>query len=312
MTPLTTNSHILAQEFSLQQPSSVAEAVALLSEYNGRARVLAGGTDLLVNIKMERVETAHIIYIGRVKSLRQISEEDGGLTLGALATFYDLQHSAVIRQKYEALNEAARSVSGTQIKIMGSIGGNLVNASPACDSAPALLLYDAQVELTSEGGTRRVALAEFFFGPGQTVCTARELMTRIRLVGPRPGEGTAFLKLGRVGADIAKASAAVRIVRDGDTVTQCRIALGSVAPTPVRALAAEGRVVGKPFNPERAEAAAREAVREISPITDVRSTAAYRRQVTAVIVRDALLTAWERSSPVSGSTDAHLEAGNEP
>jgi carbon-monoxide dehydrogenase medium subunit len=295
MTPLMMNSHILTQAFALHQPATVDEAVALLGIHNAQAKVLAGGTDLLVDMKMERVEPAHIVYIGRIDSLRQIVDVDGSLTLGALATFYDVQQSAAIRHKYQALNEAAHSVSGTQIKIMGSIGGNLVNASPASDSAPALLVFDATVELASEQGVRQVALSDFFVGPGQSLRSPGELMTRIRLTAPRAGEGSAFLKLGRVGADIAKASAAVRIVRDGGAVAECRIALGSVAATPVRARTAEAHLLGKAFDLQLAETAARKAVQEITPITDVRSTATYRSQVTAVLVRDALLTAWQRA-----------------
>ena len=296
MTALTMNSHILAPEFVLHQPATVEEAVALLGVHNGEARVLAGGTDLLVNMKMERLCPAQIIYVGRIKSLKHITEEADGLILGALATFYDAQQSELISQNYQALNEAAHSISGTQIKIMGSIGGNLVNASPASDSAPALLLYDAAVELTTEHGSRWVTLGEFFVGPGETVRAPGELLTRIRLNKPRANDGSAFLKLGRVGADIAKVSAAVRIVRDGDTVAECRIALGSVAPTPVRALATEARVIGRTFDAGLAETSGHRAVQEISPITDVRSTAAYRSQVTAILVRDALLTAWERTN----------------
>ena len=301
-TPLLMNSHILVQEFDLHRPTSVAEAVALLEQYNGRATVLAGGTDLLVNMKMERAQAEQVIAISRVKSLKAVAASDDGLTIGALATFYDVQQANVIRQRYQALNEAAHSVSGTQIKMMGTIGGNLCNASPAADSAPALLLYDAQVELTGAAGSRRVALADFFTGPGQTVRQANELLTGIILVPPQPAEGSAFLKLGRVGADIAKVSAAVRLVRDGQRVAEGRIALGSVAPTPVRARQAEARLAGQPFDLALAEAAAQLAAQEIAPISDVRSTAAYRARVAYVLVRDALLAAWDRSIVINGQS----------
>ena len=295
-TPLLMNSHILVQEFDLHRPTSVAEAVALLEQYNGRAKVLAGGTDLLVNMKLERAQAEQVISIGRIKSLKQITAGADGLTIGALATFYDLQQSEVIHRKYQALNEAAHSVSGTQIKMMGTIGGNLCNASPAADSAPALLLYEAQVELTAAAGRRRVALAEFFSGPGQTVRQPNELLTGIILTPTQPTEGSAFLKLGRVGADIAKVSAAVRLIRDGQRVAECHIALGSVAPTPVRARQAEARLVGQPFDLALAEVTGQTAAQEMKPITDVRSTAAYRARVAQVLVRDALLLAWDRSS----------------
>lgn len=294
-TPIPMNTHILAEEFELHQPTTVDEAVALLAQYNGQSRVLAGGTDLLVKMKMEHDHAEQVVYIGKIKSLRGIHEDADGVTFGSLTTFYDLQQSALIREKYRGLSEGAHSVSGTQIKIMGSIGGNLCNASPASDSAPALLVHDAQVELTSSGGARWVALAEFFTGPGQTVRAAGELLTAIKLAPSKSHEGSAFLKLGRVAADIAKVSAAVRIVRNGDAVADCRVALGSVGPTPLRIHAAESHVAGSPFSLALAESAGQIASAAISPISDVRSTAEYRRRATSVLVRDALLAAWERA-----------------
>ena len=290
------NSHILTQEFALHRAGSVREAVALLERYNGRAKVLAGGTDLLVNMKLERACPSKIVYIGRIEALRHIRHGDDGLSLGGLATFYDVQESKVIRDKYPALSEASRSVSGTQIKVMGSIGGNLCNASPAADLAPPLLVFNAQVELMSNKGSRQVAVTDFFLGPGRTVVEPAELLTAISLGPPDASEGSAFVKLGRVGADIAKVSVAARVVREGERIVDCKIALGSVAATPLRAYQAEGRLIGETFGPRLVEEASQLAAKEIKPITDVRSTAQYRMQAAQVLVRDAVARAWDRSS----------------
>ena len=293
-----TNSRILAQQFTLHQPKSLDEALGLLTEHNSEdhneARVLAGGTDLLVHMKMGRTPTSQVVYIGHLASLRYIKEENG-LKIGALSTFYDTQQSTLIQTRYHALNEAAHSVSGTQIKIMGSLGGNLCNASPAGDIAPPLLVYEAQVELASTGGTRQVPLNEFFTGPGRTVKAADELLTQISLPALQETEGSAFLKLGRVAADIAKVSAAVRLVRDGKRVVACKIALGSVAPTPLRVYRAEKQMIGQEFSDALADEVGQLASQEIKPITDVRSTAVYRTRATHILVRDALLMAWRRS-----------------
>ncbi len=289
-----TNSRILAQEFTLHQPKSLNEAIGLLREYHGEAKVLAGGTDLLVHMKMGRSATSQVVYIGQIAALRYIKEENG-LKIGALTTFYDAQQSPLIKKCYHALHEAAHSVSGTQIKIMGSIGGNLCNASPAADIAPPLLVYESEVELTSTRGRRLVPLKDFFTAPGRTVKEADELLTHILLPPRHDVEGSAFLKLGRVAADIAKVSAAVRLVREGNRVVDCKIALGSVAPTPLRLYRTEKQMIGQEFSHALADKIGQLASQEIKPITDVRSTALYRTKAAHILVRDALLMAWDRS-----------------
>ena len=172
---------------------------------------------------------------------------------------------------------------------------SLCNASPAADAAPPLLVFDAQVTLLSAQGARQVPLTDFFVGPGQTVMASSELLTETLLPSARETEGSAFLKLGRVGADIAKVSVATRVVREGDTIVDGKIALGSVAPIPLRVRQAEEHLIGQRFTNGIVEEASQLAAQEISPITDVRSTASYRTSVAQVLVRDALITAWNRS-----------------
>lgn len=291
-----TNTHILVPQFELRLAPSVEQALAHLERNSEQSAILAGGTDLLVQMKLERKCPTELVYIGGIEAWRHIDANGQGIQLGSLVTFYDLQASKQIGKDYTALYEAARSVSGTQIKVMGTLGGNLCNASPAADSAPPLLVFEATVGLVNKTGTRDVRLEDWFVGPGQTVRRPKELLASIHLP-KQPGQmGSAFLKLGRVGADIAKVSAAARIVRQEDKVIECRIALGAVAPTPLRARAAEAFLTGRRFDAAVADQAADLAAEEIRPITDVRSTAEYRRQVARVLVRDVLERAWARTS----------------
>jgi carbon-monoxide dehydrogenase medium subunit len=178
---------------------------------------------------------------------------------------------------------------------MATLGGNLCNASPAADSAPPLLTFDARVTLKSKTSERTMPLEHFFIAPGKTAMQPDELLTQIYIPAPPPDTGSAFIKIARVTADISQVCAAVRITRDGNTIHDARIALGSVAPTPVRATVAERDLIGQTFSPELAEHIGIQAAQEISPISDVRATREYRQHIAAVIVRDALIRAWERT-----------------
>jgi carbon-monoxide dehydrogenase medium subunit len=220
---------------------------------------------------------------------------DRGLRIGALTSFRQIEKEAVIREKYTALYEAARSVTSVQIKHMGTLGGNLCNASPAADSAPALLVLAAEVKLATRKGERQVPVDQFFAGPGETILTTNELLIEVEVPEVLPGTGSAFLKMGRISADLAKVSVAAMIVREGEVIQGCRIAMGSVAKTPLRMLETERVLIGKEWNDDLIDRAGDHASQEIEPITDIRSTAGYRRELTKVLVRDALKIAWKRA-----------------
>lgn len=288
-----TNTHILYPEFEYHAPRTTQEAVELLAELGDDARLIAGGTDLLVQMKMERRHPAHLVSLQRIESLRTISQ-NGETTIGAATSIRALYQSPIAKL-YACLQEACNWFSTVQIMYMATVGGNLCNASPAADSAPCLLVLDASVTLKSAGNERRVPLTEFFVAPGKTVMRPDELLTHVHIPRPRQNVGTAFIKISRVAADISQVCAAVRMERQGDRVRDARIALGSVAPTPFRALQAQTALAGETFNPALAERVGHIAAQEIKPIDDVRATRAYRQQVSAVIVRDALLKAWERT-----------------
>jgi carbon-monoxide dehydrogenase medium subunit len=290
------NTRILAQEFEYLEPKTIEEAVQSLAKHGNKAKVLAGGTDLLIKMKMGEINPEVLINISRIPSLRYFIE-DRGIRIGALTPFRELEKSRVIKEKYTALFEAVRSVSSAQIKTMGTVGGNLCHASPAADSAPPLIVFGGKIKLIESGHERILALEEFFVGPGETVLSPKELLVEIQIPESYSKIGSAFLKMKRVSADLAKASVAVAVVREGDICKDCRIALGAVAKIPLRARMVEEVLKGKKVTEAVIEQAGNEVGQEIQPITDLRSTAWYRKEVSKVIVRDAIKLAWERAHP---------------
>ena len=294
-----TNTRIVVPEFDYQRPETLAGVFSLLAEHGDQARVIAGGTDLIVQLKLERLSPACLISLGGVSELDGITT-DGGLSIGSMTSILTLSKSALVGRRYGALIEACEAFSTVPIMIMGTVGGNLCNASPAADTAPALLAFDASVDLATAAGGRNVSLQDFFRGPGKTALGAGEILQSVRLPEPPPGAGSAFLKVSRVVADISQVCAAVMVVREGKKIAGCRIALGSVAPTPLRVPRAEENLIGRNGDLDAFEKAARIAAEDISPITDVRATEGYRRHVAAVIVRDALSTAWQRAQEAKG------------
>jgi CO/xanthine dehydrogenase FAD-binding subunit len=289
------NTHILSQEFAYHEPRSLAEAVSLLQTHGSSARVLAGGTDLLVQMKLGKAQPQHLVYISKIPELRFLTESEG-LRLGPLVFHRDLEKSPVVREKFTALFEAARSVTSVQIRNMGTLGGNLCHASPAADSAPALLVLAARIKIAGSAGVRMLPLEKFFIGPGTTDLKPGELLAEIQVPDPGPASGSAFLKLTRVAADLAKVNAAAFIQKEKEVCRECRIASGAVAPTPVRLKQAEAVLRGKHFEEDLCRLAGEKAAEEIQPITDIRSTAWYRREVIKVLVRDVLIQAWVRAS----------------
>lgn len=292
---LMTNSHILINRFDYLEPASLEEAVTLLVQYGKCAKVLAGGTDLFVQMKMERVAPEAIISISRIPGLDRIALQDGHLRVGALATIRAIESDPRVQAHYQALIDACAGFSTTQVQTMGTVGGNLANGSPAADSAPALIALGAEVEITGPDGKRCLPVEEFFVGPGKTALQNGELLTDVVLPQPKIGTGSAFFKIARVAADIAKASGAAMMVREGDRIVDCRMAFGSVAPTPMRTRKAEQMLIGQVFGKELVDKALQMAADEVTPIDDVRSEAWYRREAVRVLACDGLHRAWQRA-----------------
>ncbi len=290
------NTHIIPCSFEYYEPRSIEEAIELLTKLGPEAKVLAGGTDLLVQIKMGVLRPKYIVNIKGIEELRGVRDYGDHLVIGALTRLRELENNPIVRERFTALYEALKSMASIQIRNMATIGGNLCNASPAADTAPPLMVFNARLVVVGPGGERIVPITGFFQGPKKTVLRHNELLKEIILPYPRGRIGSAFIKISRTSMDLAKASVAVKLVIGGGNVVEdVAVALGSVAPTPVRAHSVEDYLRGRVFSRETAMEAARLVVNDISPITDARSTAEYRRHVSKVITFDALLKAFERA-----------------
>jgi xanthine dehydrogenase small subunit len=268
------------------RPRSLEEALEILAQRPGEARPVAGGTDVLVRAKDGQQDRASLFDVTAVEELKGIEERDGHLWIGAGATHTEITGSPLVARHLPSLPQACAVIGGPQIRNRGTLGGNLANASPAADTVPPLYTADAVVELVSVSGHREVPVAEFFTGPRQSVLAPDELIVGVR-VPIRAGVRGCFLRLGQRQAQaISKVSVAVGMTfRDGrpDWV---RVALGAVAPTVVRAPETEKALLGGGYEALRR---ARDAVRaEVEPIDDLRSTRAYRREMTAVLLERAV------------------------
>ena len=297
-----TNSHLLTRRFGYVRPTSLREAVDALQEHPGAA-LLAGGTNLLVDLKMERARPAKVIDITFVPELRGFEERTDGLWIGALTTIRELATSQSLWRRYTALAEAAAAFGSTQVMMRGTIGGNICNGSPASDTVPALVAFGAEAFLVGPTGDRLVAVGDLLEEPGKLRLRQGEVLAAVRLPHVGDDAGSAFLKLSRVRADLAKASVAVKLSRgkDGRCVS-ARIELGSVGPTVVRARKAEAALARQAVTSEFALVSAKLASEEIQPIDDVRSTAGYRRRAAVALVHDAAVSAWSRIGTEVGPT----------
>ena len=276
-------------EFEFQSCGSVADAVALLSRHGEDARLLAGGTDLLILMKHRRAVPRTLIYIKRIPGLDHISgDAGGGLRIGGLVTARDLVEAPADGEALAILAGTAAKLGTTQIRNLGTIGGNLANASPSAEFAPALLTMDASVTCVGPGGERVIPLDEFFLEPGKSALARDEILTEI-VAPPLPaGAKGIYFKHSLREMDVAMAAAAVLVALDGDECREIRIALGAVAPTPGRAPAAEAVLRGKRIDAALLDEVARVAASEAAPIDDIRAFADTRREAVRIMVRRGL------------------------
>ncbi|MHA1582351.1 MAG: FAD binding domain-containing protein [Candidatus Baldrarchaeia archaeon] len=279
-------------KFKYLQPKSLEEALELLDKYGEQAKLLAGGTDLIVKMKDGVVKPEYVIDLSRLEELKFISKENGVIKIGALTTLREIETSPIIRENVHVLSDAVEKMASWQIRNLGTIGGNLCNASPAADTAPPLLVLEAELKLTSSEGGRMVPIDQFFTGPGETILKNNELLTEIQIPIMSDHIGTAFLKLGRrVAHTLSIVSVATLVVVEDDVFKDVRIALGSVAPTPVRAKKTEDRFRGLSATKDVVEKNCVWVVEDISPISDVRASAEYRKEMSIVLTKRALIEA---------------------
>ncbi len=248
------------------------------------ARIMAGGTDLLVALRHGLQHTGTIICLERIEELSRIEEQaDGSFSIGAAVPFSAIVRSPLLKEHYPLLTQAASTVGGPAIRNMATIGGNIVTASPAADSLPALYLLDARLELRSAIGNRQVPIADFITGPRRTMLQPGEVITRIILPPPQPWTIQRFEKVGRrksLAIAVASLAAAVRLAYDG-TVAEARFAWGSVGPTVMRCNQVEKSLINKPLTVETLSTVAEQVRQAVCPIDDIRATADYRRAVAA-------------------------------
>jgi CO/xanthine dehydrogenase FAD-binding subunit len=270
-------------------PETLKEALQLLGKHGTRIRVLAGGTDLVRNMNLEFKVPDNILWIGKL-GLEYVRSQEGVIHIGAATRMQTTGASRLLQDKAAALAQAAGKMAAPPVRSLATLGGNICNASPAGDTICAMLALGAEVELRSSRGKRTLPLEKAFTGPGKTVLKPGEMLTEIRIRPTGRNEGSAYAKVGRRQAlTLAVVNAAARVKLDSKGYcVDVRIAIGSAAPTPVRAVKAEALLRGKPFTQEAIARAAEAAVGEIKPIDDVHGTAWYRRQLTRVLVTRVL------------------------
>lgn len=282
---------------SFASPTALAEAISLKESLGDTAVYVAGGTDLGVQLRRRIIEPAHLIALNSIAELGGIGTVGNEVQIGGTVCHREIEESDLCAGELPALAEACRTVGSVQTRNIGTLGGNLANASPAADTPPVLLAFGAVVDLQGPGGERSVPIDEFFEGYRQTALRGAELIRRVRIPLGRPGTGSAFIKLGRRKAmEISIACVGVRLDLAGDgTVESVGIGLGSVAPTVVRAGEAEALLMGAIPTDDVISLAATAAVGACHPIDDVRASAAYRLAMVPILVARALQTALQRT-----------------
>ena len=282
------------KSFEFYEPTTLAEASRLFAE--AHAQLLAGGTDLVIGMKALTETPESVISLQKIPGLTGITTEaDNSISIGAMTKVREVEVSGDIQQHHTALAEGASEIGSIQIRNLATIGGNIAHASPAADTVAGLLVADAQVDIASAHGERSVPIDELFTGPGQTVLRPGEIITRFRL--PSPASGSHYIKHKiREVMDLAFIGVAAAINMDNGTITDARIGLAAVAPTPIRATEAEDLLKGNAPTPELLEQAGEAAAAGCSPISDLRCSAEHRREMVNVLTRRTLQSALERAS----------------
>ena len=284
-------------EFDLVMPTSLNELTAVVADTKASEHILlAGGTVTLIDIRSRKEQPELVVSLDKIAELKEIRREGEAIRIGARATVSDILNSREIAESAPSLIEAAKIFGGQMVRNVATIGGNIGCGSPAADLVPPLLSLDAEVELVSRSGTRRVDLASYFTGYRKDVRRADEIISAV-LVPARPADSVnAFYKLARRKGDaITIVGVAVTVATSGKTCSHARVALGSVSPFPMRARRTEALLEGRQISAALVEDAAETAMLECSPIDDVRATASYRSKMVKVLTRRLLLQAFEGS-----------------
>jgi CO/xanthine dehydrogenase FAD-binding subunit len=289
---------VLLPKFKYHEPSTLDEACQIMAELKEKARPLAGGTDLLVNMKKGLISPKHVISLRTIEALREKDFSKGTLRMGACVTAADLAESEQIRKTLSGLCTGAASLGSPLIRNLATVAGNLVTARPAADLPPPLMAYGAAVMLKSNTGDRSIALKDFFRGPGETVIEADEILTEILVQAPPPNSGAGYIKLGvRRALEISLVSVAAFIALDDQesTIKTARLVLGAVAPVPMRAHSAEQVLLGERPTEALFSRAGEAAAQDSRPIDDFRASAEYRKDMVEILTGRVLEIAYKEA-----------------
>lgn len=286
------NTHILLG-FEYFAPTTIVEACKILVEHSD-AIVLAGGTDVIVKMKEGSLRPKRVVNIKKIPGLGGIKETPDGIWIGALTRIRDIEKSTLVQEKLHILYEAVRVIGSVQVRNLATVGGNVCNASPAADSAVALLALDAVAHISGPGGERKVQFSEFFTGPGSTVLVRGELLTGITVPSRVVGWKGCWVRVARASMDIATISLAATVKTENGFVKDIHLAWGTVAPTPMRTRDVEDFIVGKKLDNNVIEEAAKLAATSIRPRESGRSSGVYKRKVAEGFIREALTRLMEK------------------
>ncbi len=288
---------MIMQKFDYQAPADLKEACQIMANYGDKAKLLAGGTDLLIALKKNRISPSQVVALDQVDEIKGLWSDDDGIYLGARTTAAEIADSD-FGAAGQALAEAAAQVGSPLVRNLATVGGNLVTAMPAADMAPPLLVMQAGVVLEKLGDNREIALDDFFVGPGEQVMLPEEIMSLIFLPELPSGSGSAFEKLGvrkALERSIVSVAALITLADDGKTIQEARIALGAVAPTPMLAATAGAGLCGKKATKKNFSAAAKTTAQEARP-RGLRTSAVYSRLMVEQLTMRALTRAYAAAS----------------
>jgi aerobic carbon-monoxide dehydrogenase medium subunit len=280
------------------EPKTVSEALSLLAKFGDEAKVIAGGTDVMVDIKYKE-EPGCLVNIKKIPGLDKIQENGGSLRVGPLVTIRDIETNSLVRERLPVFWESCHQFASLQIRNTATVGGNICRASPSGETLAPLLVLEAKAKLAFSDGEKTEAFNSFFQGPGKTALGSKGLLTEIEVPYPAPGSRSVYLKHAVRGAmDIAMVGVAVLVTPDTakNNLQDVRIGLGAVAPTPIRATRTEALLRGKPLTKALIKEAAAMAASESSPISDQRSSAEYRRWIVEALTRNGLEQSWKAAT----------------
>lgn len=289
---------IFLNDFEYFEPETISDAITFLAKHGKDTRLIAGGTDLLVDMKKGRIKPKYLVNLMKIPDLSYIIEDGRGLRIGATTTLREIEESQLIKEKYPILFEAVREMGTVQIRNMATIGGNICNALPSADIPPAFVALDAKAKMVGQSGERFLPLEEFFVGIRKTALGSDELLAEVRAQSPPARTGTAFLKIGRAAVDLAILNVAVRVTLENNgACKEARIVVGGgVGPTLIRSKRAETLLEGKILNEALIEKTARAASEELKPRpTSIRASPSYKIEVSRALVKRALMKALDRA-----------------